>query len=234
MSIFKYILSPFVEFKPDDNEKAESGVKAQAAKSSQVLPDVDAIPAISTTTINDSLPAPASPVSGTSAIPSDYHQHFEDLITEANLKNPNFQGTDFKEFIDSKFDVEAIADEGTRYKTAFNVLKRAGLTKERLISTGRDYINIIENDIKGFESAYTQQYKTNVEQKDLLLQKKAAELQELNKRIAVLNQEISQMSQDIVQSKEKLNSNKQSFTLAGEHKKKEIQNELQKIDQYFS
>lgn len=234
MSIFKYILSPFVEFKPDENKNDESELKAQAAENSTVMPDVDATSAISTTTINDSLPAPASAVSGTSAIPSDYHQHFEDLITEANLKNPNFQGTDFKEFIDSKIDVEAIADEGTRYKTAFNVLKRAGLTKERLISTGKGYINIIENDIKGFESAYTQQYKTNVEQKDLLLQKKAGELQELNKRIVVLNQEISQMSQDITQSKEKLNSNKQSFTLAGEHKKKEIQNELQKIDQYFS
>lgn len=234
MSILKYILSPFVEFKPEENKNAESGLKAQPAKNLQVTPDVDAPPAISTTAINDSLPAPVSPVSGTSPITSDYHQHFEDLISEANLKNPNFQGTDFKEFIDSKIDVEAIADEGTRYITAFNVLKRAGLTKERLITTGKDYINIIENDIKGFESAYTQQYKTNVEQKDLLLQNKAGELQELNKRIAVLNQEISQMSQDIVQSKEKLNSNKQSFTLAGEHKKKEIQHELQKIDQYFS
>ncbi len=234
MSIFKYILSPFVEFKPDDNEKAESGVKVQTPKNAQALPDVNATPAINTVTVNDSLPAPVSPVSGTPATTSDYHQHFEDLITEANLKNPNFQGTDFKEFIDSKIDVESIADEGTRYKTAFNVLKRAGLTKERLVSTGKDYINIIDNDIKGFESAYTQQYKTNVEQKDLLLQKKAGELQELNKRIAVLNQEITQMSQDIIQSKEKLNSNKQLFTLAGEDKKKEIQNELQKIDQYFS
>lgn len=234
MSIFKYILSPFVEFKPDDNKEAESELKPQPAQNSTVLPDVNATPVTSTASLNNSQPAQVSPVSGTSAITPDYQKHFEDLITEANLNNANFQGTDFKEFIDSKFDVEAIADEGTRYKTAFNVLKRAGLTKERLMSTGRDYINIIENDIKGFESAYTQQYKTNVEQKDLLLQKKAAELQELNKRIAVLNQEISQMSQEIVQSREKLNSNKQSFTLAGEHKKKEIQNELQKIDQYFS
>lgn len=233
MSILKSILSPFVEFKSDDNKKAESEM-AQPAENSKVLPDVDAAPVTGTTASNNTLPAPASAVSGTSAITPDYQKHFEDLITEANLNNPKFQGTDFKEFIDSKSDVEAIADEGTRYKTAFNVLKRAGLTKERLMSTGKDYINIIENDIKGFESAYTQQYKINVEQKDLLLQKKAAELQELNKRIAVLNQEISQMSQDIVQSKEKLNSNKQSFTMAGEQKKKEIQNELQKIDQYFS
>jgi uncharacterized small protein (DUF1192 family) len=234
MSIFKYILSPFVEFKPDDNKKAESEPNAQPAENLKPLPDVDATPVTGTTSLTASQPASVSPVSGTSAVTTDYQKHFEDLIAEANLNNPNFQGTDFKEFIDSKFDVEAIADEETRYKTAFNVLKRAGLTKERLVSTGRDYINVIENDIKGFESAYTQQYKTNVEQKDLLLQKKAAELQELNKRIAVLNQEISQMSQEIVQSREKLNSNKQSFTLAGEHKKKEIQNELQKIDQYFT
>nr|MBA2561366.1 hypothetical protein [Chitinophagaceae bacterium] len=147
---------------------------------------------------------------------------------------PVFQGTDFKEFIDSKVDVEAIADEETKYRTAFNVLKRTGLTKERLISTGQQYLSLIEHDLKGFNDVFMQQYKTDVEQKEMLLQKKAEELQALNGKIAALNKEIKQTSQEIIQSKDNLNSNKNSFILAGENKKTEIKAELQKINQYFS
>ncbi len=164
---------------------------------------------------------------------ADYHKYFEDLIEEANAKNALFQGTDFKEFIDSKIDVEAIADEATRYKTAFNVLKRTGLTKERLVSTGHQYMNIIDTDLKGFTDAYAQQYKKEVEQNEMLLQKKAAELQELNERITTLSQEIKKVSQEITHSKDQLNSNKEAFIRAGENKMKEIEAELQKIEQYF-
>jgi septal ring factor EnvC (AmiA/AmiB activator) len=145
-----------------------------------------------------------------------------------------FQGTDFKEFIESKSDVEAIADEATRYRTAFNVLKRTGLTKERLLTTGQEYINIIDRDLTSFENAFNQQYKTDVEHKEQLLKQKAQELQALSEKISLLDTEMKQMSQQIVESKEKLNTNKNLFVVAGETKKQEIKTELQKIDTYFS
>jgi uncharacterized protein YdiU (UPF0061 family) len=149
----------------------------------------------------------------TSLQSGEYQKHFENLIEEANAKNPVFQGTDFKEFIDSKIDVEAITDEETRYKTAFNVLKRTGLTKERLISTGQEYINLIEHDLKGFNDAFLEQYNTQVEQKEGLLKKKREELQALNEKITALNKEMKHMSEEIIKSKDKLNSNKTSFIL---------------------
>jgi septal ring factor EnvC (AmiA/AmiB activator) len=154
-------------------------------------------------------------------------------MEEANANNPMFSGTDFKEFLESTVDIEAITDEATRYKTAFNVLKRTGLTKERLVSTGREYINVIENDLKGFEEAFAQQYKIEVEQKEALLQQKAQELQLLNDKITTLNQEVKDISSTLTESKEKLNTNKEAFIRAGEQKKKELLAELQKIDQHF-
>ena len=51
-------------------------------------------------------------------------QYFERLIDEANVKNPFFQGADFKEFIDSKVDIDDISDEALKYRTAFNILKK--------------------------------------------------------------------------------------------------------------
>ncbi len=237
MSILKYIMSPFVEFKEEETSRPSKEIKTQRIEKKRSSSNPENQPDIDTSEI---YPGSTSNTSSklsehdSSLKFEEYQKHFEDLIEDANAKNPVFQGTDFKEFIDSKVDVEAIADEETKYRTAFNVLKRTGLTKERLISTGQQYLSLIEHDLKGFNDVFMQQYKTDVEQKEMLLQKKAEELQALNGKIAALNKEIKQTSQEIIQSKDNLNSNKNSFILAGENKKTEIKAELQKINQYFS
>lgn len=232
MSILKNILGAFVEFKDEETGPAKEN-KAQTPSNKKIRVDDDGTSSATAAanTASNSRTSSSAPVMN--AAP-EYKKHFEDLIEEANTQNPLFQGTDFKEFIESKTDVEAIADEETKYKTAFNVLKRTGLTKEKLVTTGREYINIIENDLKAFEDAFNQQYRSDVEQKEQLLQQKAQELQVLNEKISALNQEMKQMSQQIIQAKEKLTSNKNSFISTGESKKKEIETELQKINQYFS
>jgi len=235
MSLFKNILKPFIQFSDQDEtedglkesktqQKAAPAEKAQRLKNSEYTEAVGTAPAATYKSVGGTQKQTAL---------NDYHTYFENLIEEANEKNPLFQGTDFKEFIDSKIDVEAIADEATRYKTAFNVLKRTGLTKERLVTTGREYIKLIDQDLKGFADAYNQQYKADVEQREQLLQKKAEELQSLNDRISALNQDMKQLSQQITQNKEKLNGNKNAFLAAGQEKKNEIEGELEKIDQYF-
>lgn len=238
MSFLKNILGAFVEFKEE-----EAGAEKEA--NLQTIPDkkisevnggtssannTGGTTSISGTTTS----SPASAINPSINAAPEYKKHFEDLIEEANAKNPLFQGTDIKEFIESKTDVEAITDEETRYKTSFNVLKRTGLTKEKLVTTGQAYIKIIENDLKAFENAYNQQYRSDVEQKEQLLQQKAQELQLLNEKILTLNQEMKQMSEEVIQGKEKLSANKNLFIAAGESKKKEIETELQKINQYFS
>ncbi len=239
MSLLKNILKPFVDFNQEDENEAslkEGKLQQKSVRKEKVSTADNAEVADTNNTATAAASTyKSSPATGksNSASSNDYHQYFENLVEEANAKNPIFQGTDFKEFIDSKIDVEAIADEGTRYKTAFNVLKRTGLTKEKLVTTGQQYIKLIEQDLKGFADAYNQQYKADVEQKEQLLQKKAEELQSLNDKISALNQEMKQLSQQIGQNKEKLDTNKNAFISAGEEKKNEIENELQKIDQYF-
>ena len=233
MSFLKNILKPFVEFNEAEQSASSEETKPQKVQVKKTSQNVDNA---AVTTSNSSSASYKSSLSAGSAEKTNlpgYEKYFEDLIDEANAKNPLFQGTDFKEFIDSKIDVEAIADEETKYKTAFNVLKRTGLTKEKLVTTGNEYINIINSDLKGFEAAYQQQYKTEVEQKEQSLQKKAEELQQLSEKMAALNDEMKQTSQQIVKSKDQLNSNKKRFVSAGENKKNEMELELQKIEQYF-
>lgn len=236
MSLLKNILRPFVEFdKENDALKQDPSVKNKDEEDTLGTAHFDntstPVSGNGTTTASSIQTSPEGNSNPAALV--EYHKYFENLIEEANAKNPMFQGTDFKEFIDSKIDVEAIVDEGTRYKTAFNVLKRTGLTKERLITTGQQYMQLIEQDLKGFADAYNQQYKNDVEQKEQLLHKRAEELKALNDKIAALNGEMQQLSQQVVENKEKLNNNKNAFITAGQQKKHEIELELQKINQYF-
>ena len=237
MSLLKHILSPFVEFKESDKPavpvKENTASRPEYSGTPADVPQPQVPHTMAEAPAVTLQPAPRAAIPPNTRVLPEHQQYFENLMEDANAKNPLFQGTDFKEFMDSKIDVEAIADEPTRYRTAFNVLKRTGLTRDRLLSTGQEYINLIGREMNAFQSTNAQQYQKDVKQKELLLQKTAQELKALNERIAVLNQEIGKLSQEIVQTKDTLNATKNSFLLAGENKQQEISNELQKIAQYF-
>lgn len=253
MSFLKQLLTPFVEFEEDKNKVPATGNKPVAAPATPITPSsapaaVPTPPAIpptdenarhplingSNSQVNAPLQTPIYSPAGIIAGPLPEHeQYFEQLIAKANAQNPLFQGTDYKEFVDSKLDIDDIQDEALKYKTAFNVLKSTGLTKEKLLATGQEYLNLIGRDLNAFQSAHAQQYSKEVRQKELLIQKKAEELQVLTQKINALKTEINQLTQNINLTEDKLNTTKNSFLLAGENKQNEIQTELQKIAQYF-
>ncbi len=112
-------------------------------------------------------------------------------------------------------------------------MKNSGLTREKLLSTGQEYLNIIGRDMNAFQSAQTLQYNKEVRPKEQLIQQKAEELQQLTQRINALKSEINALSQDINLAKDKFSTSRNSFLLAGENKQKEIEAELQKIAKYF-
>jgi len=242
MSFLKQLLTPFVEFdeKKAQEPKKNTSAPAPAAPSkptvsSTVTPVPEAHHPVVTdsqvTTLNQT---PVYSPGGTITVPMPEHQqYFEKLVEDANVKNPIFKGADYKEFVDSKLDIDDISDEGLKYKTAFNILKGSGLTKEKLLSTGQEYLNLIGRDLNTFLGAFSLQYKRELGKNETLIQKKAEELQILTQKATALKKEINQLTQEISLTKDKLNTHKNSFLLAGENKQKEIQTELQKIAQYF-
>jgi hypothetical protein len=247
MSFLKQLLTPFVEFADDKKKEPAQQNKPVApvsptptAKpvSNPVVPPPDEnvqhplINGPAVTKTPDPIPTYSPGGTITGPLP-EHQQYFEKLIDDANAKNPLFQGTDFKEFVESKIDIDDITDEALKYRTAFNVLKSTGLTKEKLISTGQEYLNIVGRDLNAFQGAHAQQYKKEVGQKELLIQKKAEELQALTQRINAIKAEINQLTQDVNVTKDKLAITRNSFLLAGENKQNEIQKELEKIAQYF-
>ncbi len=235
MSLLKQILSPFVEF--DKNKTAEPVVKSQplvVRNDPAPLGENLTHPLVTSSAIPPAVSAPVVPLAqrATSLLP-EHVKYFEKLIDDANATNPLFQGTDFKEFIDSKLDIDNITDEQTRYNTAFNILKRTGLTRQKLLDTAHEYHNIVGRDLNAFQGAHSQQYQKEVKQREQLIQQKAEQLQALSEKINTLKKEISQISEDLTQTKDKLSTTKNSFLSTGEHKQNEIQEEIRKIEQYF-
>ncbi len=118
MSLLKQILSPFVEFEDDKKkEPVKENIQVSENKPS-VVPDNSAPieenaehPLITGVNVNASAQARSTvPSFGISAPLPEHVQYVENLIDEASANNPMFQGTDFKEFIDSKLDIDNIAD----------------------------------------------------------------------------------------------------------------------------
>ncbi|HEX2535012.1 MAG TPA: hypothetical protein VHK69_14810 [Chitinophagaceae bacterium] len=254
MSFLKQLLNPFIEF--DEEKKKEAAPSGGPAASpprpaapgqppapdpvTAAVPPPAAGPAVHPLINGPAAPPdPADQVvaytpSGTLAAPLEEHvRYFEQLIDEANRTNPVFQGTDYKEFTDSRIDIDDITDEALKYRTAFNVLKSTGLTREKLLATGQEYLNLIGRDLNQFQGAHALQYRKEVEAREQVIRKKAEELQALTVRINALKGEINQVTQEITLAKEKLNTTKNSFLLAGELKQREIESELQKIAHYF-
>ncbi|MDB5250727.1 MAG: hypothetical protein JWQ40_5121 [Segetibacter sp.] len=238
MSLLKQILSPFVEFEEEKKKDWVKENKPPVASNYSEPPIEENVehPLITGTTVADSTPTQTHPATTRGFLSEplpEHRQYFEKLIDDANANNPMFHGSDFKEFRDSKLDIDNITDEETRYKTAFNILKRTGLTKEKLVSTAHEYHNIVGRDMNAFQGAHSQKYQKEVRQREQLIQKKAEELQALSERINALKKEISQLAQEMTETKDKLDLTKTSFLLAGENMQQEIATELQKIDKYF-
>jgi hypothetical protein len=245
MSFLKQILSPFIEF--DDQKKAAEEEDQQPAPATRA--NVRA-PKVATTSPDENATHPLinspgvikervdqtpgfSP-GGVLEKPLPEHvAYFEKLIDEANASNPLFKGVDYKEYVDSKGDIDDIQDEALKYQTAFNILKGSGLNKAKLLETGQEYLNVIGRDLNNFQHAHSVQYRKEVEPKEKEIRKKAEELQNLQQRVNELKSNINTLTQEINITKDKLNTVKNSFLLAGEQKQNEIESELKRIDKYF-
>lgn len=239
MSFLKQLLNPFIEFDEDNKPVSQqpagspAPVADHAAGAGEpahhpLIPDEQTPAAMQTPVANLPVPPPSADIA------TEHKQYFDRLIEKANQENPIFSGPDYKEFVDARVDIDDIADENLKYTTAFNILKGAGLTKEKLLSSGREYLNIIGRDLNAFQGAHAQLYKKELGQKEQDLQAKALELQQLTQRLNVLKAEINAATQEINQTKDTLNKTRNSFLLAGEQKQHEIETELKKIASFFS
>ncbi|MBK8347983.1 MAG: hypothetical protein IPL08_10250 [Saprospiraceae bacterium] len=137
---------------------------------------------------------------------------FTELLLKSIEAN-NIEGFDYLEYKNSLSSIaKVIPDEGMRYKSAFEMAKTMGLTKEKLIQSASHYIDVLTSEDKKFKDALQNQ-------KAKQIQGRADQLAAIEKSIQDKQQMIEKLSKEIEASKAQL----------GEVKK-EIDGAIVKID----
>ncbi|MFZ1749058.1 MAG: hypothetical protein WAU01_02650 [Saprospiraceae bacterium] len=139
-------------------------------------------------------PVRSNPISDGNGTPD---AKFTDLLLKA-IESNNMEGFDYLEFKNSLMSLtNVIPDEGMRYKSAFEMAKTMGLTKDKLIQSAGYYINILANEDKKFKEALENQ-------KTKQIAARANQLSEMEKSILQKQQAIEKLNAEIESSKAEL------------------------------
>jgi uncharacterized protein YukE len=79
-----------------------------------------------------------------------FHRHFDEVIRGAGLPGPNY--FTFAQMLGEMGDLP----DAAKYKAAFAALKVQGVSRDKLISTAKAYLDILDQDNSGFKSAVEQ------------------------------------------------------------------------------
>lgn len=126
-------------------------------------------------------------------------QKFIDLLLKA-IETNNMEGFDYLEYKNSLKSIEqVIPDESMRYKSAFEMAKTMGLSKEKLIQSATHYLNILSNEDKKFKDAVENQ-------KAKQIQGRTDQIQSFEKSIAEKQQMIEKLTKEIESSRVQLDT----------------------------
>lgn len=210
MSIGKKILSAFIEVEEDTSEKKLDPNKNQVSNST-----VSAASYTTSGVVND-------------AVKQKFKDYFDKLMTSSNIQGPDYY--EFNKMIEA---MNAIADEKTRFNSAFAGLSVQGLDKTRLIDTAQQYLQILDHDAANFNSTIDTALEEKVEQKKEEIKSKAKRIEDLKREIDDCNNRILLLSNEIKENEEKLSSNSTAYTLELQQKKTSIQSDIEKIKKYI-
>lgn len=149
---------------------------------------------------NNNSKSETSTISHTSTVSSGPpDQKFTDLLLKA-IESNNMDGFDYLEYKNSLKSIEqVIPDESMRYKSAFEMAKTMGLTKEKLIQSATHYINVLVSEDKKFRDAVENQ-------KAKQIQGRTDQIQALEKAITDKQQLIEKLTKEIEASKAQLDT----------------------------
>jgi chromosome segregation ATPase len=146
-----------------------------------------------------------------------FESHFDQLMTKANLPGP-----DYFEFCKMMEALEShVPDERARISAVFASLSVQGLTKDKLISTAKQYKDVFAADHDNFNNALNQKSTADIDEKkascDALEKRMASDsemIQKLTQEITDAQAQISKMKQEIADSEGKLENNKKGYEMA--------------------
>jgi hypothetical protein len=205
-SIGKKILSAFVEV--EDEKRAPA--RAAGAESAGAAE-----------------PAAADPVQAASE-DRRFLDYFDTLFSEANIPGP-----DYYEFARMIAAMQAIADERSRYAAAFAGLQVQGLDKDKLLATAGEYLRVLTADADRFGKTVEAALQEKVHSRSAEAEEKGRRIQALSQEMLELQAQITAMQKEVGEAKEKLEANSNAYAFESERRKRQIQTDIGKINNYI-
>lgn len=208
--------------KAGNKEKKQATVKTQTDVSGQTSSIEEEI---LTSTVNQ----PVKP-----------QKKFTNILLKA-IDSQDLEGPDYLEFKSSLKSLEGvIAEEETRFKSSYAVLQNTGITKANLLSSGKHYLDVLENEKQKFEKTFQEQQSKQVKQKEQKIQQLKAGISKRKEQLKKLLAEIESMEKSMEISKKEINQaatkvqlTKDQFMASYEHIKGQIKSDFDKINQYL-
>ncbi len=168
-------------------------------------------------------------------------EKFINLLLKAIEENnvEEFDYLEFKQSVQSLGPVES--DEGQRFRNAFAMANAMGLTKNKLFSSAKHYVRVLDKEEKKFSEAFEAQKNKQVsdrenKSKDLeaSIKLKQEQIKKLQAEIEVEKKQLDSIEADIAKALAKVEATKDGFYSAYNMVLQQIKDDLDKISTYIS
>lgn len=204
-------------FNVQDDEEKTPPANAESKKE----PVAHAVP--------DGIPLPAVEVAPAAdhAVFEKFNTYFKDLYEKANLPGP-----DFYEFNNMTEAMGSVIPDDVKYTSVYAGFGGT-LTKEKLLTSAGQYLEIIQKDTADFEQSWQTAIKTKVEDRRGQIARKAEEIQKMQEQIARLNNEIIELNKLAQDEESRLASEKTAYHRQAGLLQEKIKNGVDKINRFI-
>ncbi|CAL2089078.1 hypothetical protein [Tenacibaculum sp. 190524A02b] len=163
-----------------------------------------------------------------------------DKLLQAIEKN-NLDGFDYLEFKKAIKALEKIPmDEATKYKSTFATASTMGATLDKLVSSTRHYMSVLDNEndtfLKAFEGQLTSKVgnkEKEIVQFDAIIKEKSAKIKQLTDEITKHQKQIEELRKVVDESKSKIDKTKNDFKISYLHLRTQLEQDVEKMKQYL-
>jgi hypothetical protein len=165
---------------------------------------------------------------------------FTDFLNNV-YQQGNFLGPDYQEYTDALKESESLAvDEKTKFVMIFGGFKAMGLTKAKLLETGRAYVELIEAQRNGFNDTVARELQNEVGSRKNKIEDLENSNAEIEKQMIAMNAlknenalRIDQLSKEAVSITDQFSSKKMAFNSAADDFINKVDANLTKIQTYL-
>jgi len=158
-------------------------------------------------------------------------------MQEATLAASNLEGFDYIEFKNSLTSLaNVIPDENVRYKSAYEMAKTLGVTKEKLVDSAQYYIQLLEAEYKkvldsaeASKSKQVHDKQDEIKNLETMIAQKKASIAQINKDIAQAEQTLAESKSQATSALDKINATVNQYASAYRIVHDRIEDDLKKI-----